>query len=295
VISGNEVQSNSLGDLTLAGTGNEASSNSFSGAISISGTTNLFQKNTSRDCGNTVAIDGSAHVIAKNRFTGGGSLTLALTSSAVVVQQNEFFGNCGSPVVAVNGGADHVFSKNTITGRGVPHFYIGGGSNLQFLGNVTRGGVYGFYAYGGTDLTFVGNIASGHSGYGFGVTGAATNVVMEKNVSIGNGSYGFNFNPQLTLKVTGNSAIGNKGGGIFIAGAATITGNNIFGNDPATNCGLTQAGISLATATGNFWGDAAGPGAVEPADNVCGNPVFVDATSPADTAFKVKAAKATPY
>jgi hypothetical protein len=295
VVSSNTFLLNVDGDLSVAGTGNEAASNFFSGGIFISGTGNEFQKNTIRDCGGTVTIDGTAHTVAKNRFTAGGAISLSLTSSAIVVQQNEIFGNCGGPAITINGGADHVFSKNTITGRGAPNFYILGGSNLQFLSNVTREGAGGFLDVGGSDHTFIGNVASGHSNSGFQVgMGTPTNITMEKNISIGNAGLGFSFNPMLTLTLTGNSAIGNYGYGIQITGSAVLEGNNIFGNDISGNCGLTQGGSSLATATGNFWGAATGPGA-DPADNVCGNVAFIDASSPADAAFKVKASKAAPY
>jgi hypothetical protein len=116
------------------------------------------------------------------------------------------------------------------------------------------------------------NLASGNSTHGFVIFG--TGQMVSHNVASGNG-FGF------LIQGTGhtlqrNSAIGNKGFGFQIepaGGSATITHNNIYGNNDVpviglTNCGLWNASAGVITATNNFWGAASGPGA-DPADEVC--------------------------
>lgn len=299
-VEGNTFRSITLNSLVLDGIGNSAKENSLEKKVAVRGADHVLQKNTLRNCVSDVSVDGSGHTVAKNRLIQGGSIILAATSSSVLVKQNEISGDCGGSAVTVLGGANHVFSANTITGRDGVQFDVQGGSKNQFLNNVTRGGSSGFLVTGGSDLTFIGNLASGHTSTGFFITPfPVTNITMKKNVSIGNGGMGFSFNQTLTLTLVGNSAIGNGDAGIFVAGAAVLDGNNVFGNGTKAlttypNCGLVQAGIALADASNNFWGDAAGPGA-NPADDICNNTTFIDATYPAAVAFKVKPAKAIPY
>jgi hypothetical protein len=122
---------------------------------------------------------------------------------------------------------------------------------------------------------------------------------VENNVSVGNGARGFSIGQALTAIAIANSAIANGDEGFFINGAVVLNDNNIYGNGIKgttvnPNCGVVQIGAALADAQNNFWGDPAGPG-IDPADNVCINTLYIDATFPAAQAFKVKTAKAAPY
>ncbi|MEO8604129.1 MAG: right-handed parallel beta-helix repeat-containing protein [bacterium] len=296
-LAGNLLSSNSFTVLRLDGSGNKAKQNSLEGNVTLLGTENTLQLNTLPTCASQVIVDGSAYVVASNRFVDS-ALSLAATSNAVQVTKNEFSGVCGGMAVIIDG-ADHVVSQNTITGRCGDAVHVNGRSDLRFLNNVTRACVSGFSVYGGTNLTFIGNLASAHTNAGFLVSTVPTTLTFAKNVSLGNGGAGFFITQALTLTLTGNSAIGNGDAGVLLNGAAELHHNNLFGNGikaSATNpiCRLVQIGFALADATANFWGDAAGPGA-DPTDDICINTAFIDASSPAAAGLNLKAAKAAPY
>lgn len=114
------------------------------------------------------------------------------------------------------------------------------------------------------------NVASNNGSQGFVIVGAKH--VIHDNVASDNGS---GFGVQGTdIRLIRNSALGNKFFGISldIPGAgATISNNNIYGNNSVplnglTNCGIQNASGNTITATGNFWGMSSGPGS-DPADN----------------------------
>lgn len=107
-------------------------------------------------------------------------------------------------------------------------------------------------------------------GYGFALSGSGH--TLSGNVANGNtrgdyGGPGFLIRAGTNLVLSGNAALGNGGGGIYAEVSATITQNNLYGND-APNCGLVNASGGTINATNNFWGAASGPGP-DPADDVC--------------------------
>lgn len=112
-----------------------------------------------------------------------------------------------------------------------------------------------------------GNVASANLERGFFINGGS-NLVLTGNVASANGSEGFFLNGN-DLVLTGNAALGNVTG-IYTFSSATITQNNLYGND-ATNCGLVNDSGGPLDATNNFWGAATGPGP-DPADDVCDVP-----------------------
>ncbi len=94
-----------------------------------------------------------------------------------------------------------------------------------------------------------------------------------------------------------NHAIGNTGPGLSaLSGGASFVKGNVFGNGvgepsvslPATNCGA-DIKTGSPDLSGNFWGDAAGPGA-EPGDRVCAD----EAESPSRKVRKPKRFKRKP-
>jgi parallel beta-helix repeat protein len=132
----------------------------------------------------------------------------------------------------------------------------------------------GFKSYGNSSSgnSVLGNVATANGSDGFFIIGSN---VLTGNIASANGSFGF-YTESESVVLTGNAALGNEGAGIVIrsGGSATITQNNIFGNDRFTNCGLDNQSGGTVNATHNFWGTAHGPGTLttpqpEPADNVC--------------------------
>lgn len=294
VVSGNSFASSGT-NLVLDGTGNRVQNNTFRGALSILGSDHTIQANQ-WDSASVNTVAGSGHTLAKNRLANSASFSFQSSSSDVSVKQNEASGNGFEPFVIE--GADHVFSKNTVTGRSAAAFFLTGtASNITLLANVARDNSFGFVFNAGSSFTVTGNIAAGNTNDGFTFLAPPTSIAMEKNLAIGNEGNGFYFSTPTQPIMIRNSAIRNRGYGININGAATLHQNNIFGNGNGvtSQCGLVQNGSTLADATDNFWGDPAGPSAVDPADNVCGNVGFVDATSPAAAEFTVKAPKPVPY
>lgn len=173
------------------------------------------------------------------------------------------------------------------------------GSGHQFTGNLATGskGSGFFFTGGGHKLTS--NVATSNLDTGF--FGRGVGHVLQDNLATGNYYEGF-FIEGNGHQLTGNSAVGNKSFGILIRGSATITKNNIFGNNTRTrlsalNCGLmNQSGTSLSVPN-NFWGAATGPGTLatpqpDPADNVCDDSAYPGSStnfSPfATKEFKVK-------
>jgi hypothetical protein len=129
-------------------------------------------------------------------------------------------------------------------------------------------GTGGFYTPGGVGHTFRGNAAIFNASQGFGSDGGAGHTFIG-NIAIGNGLDGFNAIGGITgLVYQGNSAIGNmrNGWGFRDNATATLTQNNIYGNDPTFNCGILAGGV--VNATNNFFGASTGPG-FDPADDVC--------------------------
>jgi hypothetical protein len=114
----------------------------------------------------------------------------------------------------------------------------------------------------------------GRSGDGFQVSGSSH--LIRGNVASGNLSFGFNvFGPSAGgITLTRNAARGNLEGGVLLSVVATVTNNDLYGNNDGTNtlgftnCGLLNDSGAAVTATNNFWGSAAGPG-VNPADDAC--------------------------
>ncbi|MBI3459572.1 hypothetical protein HY009_01370, partial [Candidatus Acetothermia bacterium] len=146
----------------------------------------------------------------------------------------------------------------------------------------------------GSGHVLSGNVASANGG-GFSFLGKGH--VLTGNLASANGTQGFAFIGSGHV-LTGNAALGNRGPGIAINDAivesATITKNNLFGNNSSnfggfTNCGLLNRSGDPINASDNFWGAASGPGS-DPADNVCNSGAGSTTTvaPPATKEFKIK-------
>jgi parallel beta helix pectate lyase-like protein len=144
------------------------------------------------------------------------------------------------------------------------------GSSFTVTDNLAiRNGTNGFDVSRGTGHTFDGNTAIANGFSGFFVEGVGSGHIFTNNVAIGNGNGGFRAALGAGgVTYLGNSAIGNKVGGWTFAdnATATLSQNNIYGNDPVLNCGITAGGT--INAANNFFGAATGPGS-DPADAIC--------------------------
>jgi hypothetical protein len=171
----------------------------------------------------------------------------------------------------VSGTSNVKLAGNIAVGNdGAGFEFVGTGQDVR--GNLATANNGRGFSFGGTNNVVVGNVAQANRQTGISFSGSGHTV--QGNISEANGSNGISFDGT-GHQITKNSLIGNVQLGIIVAagGNATITGNNIYGNDSdatggATNCGLSnQSGLAL-TATGNFWGLAVGPN-IDPGDNVC--------------------------
>ena len=144
------------------------------------------------------------------------------------------------------GSGSFTLTDNLAIHNGTSGFFTPGGAGHSFRGNAAiANGLFGFASDGGSGHTFNGNIAIGNVFDGFNAIGGITGFVYQSNSAIGNGRNGWGFNDNA---------------------AATLTQNNIYGNDPAHNCGIQAGGV--INAVNNFFGASTGPGS-DPADDVC--------------------------
>jgi len=277
--------------------------------------------NTGCDCmfrvNKTLTILSSAGAGATVLDAGGAPINVVRTQISGVV-----FGKARRGFTLTNGGAEGVLvhgstSAVTVAGnlaRGVLDGFVGFGSGHRFIGNVASGnGGTGFVVDGSGHLAS-GNLATSNSVDGFFVDSPAGNVITG-NMTSANGRNGFSLvgdgnqltgniasaNGSFGLEVlwgqhvlSGNAIHGNQSVGILLGDGTSrisaISQNNIFGNDPVSNCGLWNLSWpSTISATKNFWGAASGPGAA-PADNVCNGAGSSTMTAPPATKeFKGKA------
>lgn len=130
-----------------------------------------------------------------------------------------------------------------------------------------RNGTAGFLVHGGTGHKFRQNVAVGNGFEGF-TSDFGAGHEFSYNLAIGNVGEGFHMGLDTGVTLRGNSALGNKSFGMaLVSTTATVAQNNIYSNDPLTNCGLKSVD-STVNAANNFFGAATGPGS-DPADNVC--------------------------
>ena len=130
-----------------------------------------------------------------------------------------------------------------------------------------RNGTTGFLVHGGTGHKFLQNVAVGNGFAGF-TADFGTDLEFSYNLSIGNTGNGFLFDIR-GLLLRGNSALGNRSAGVALNNTTgTVFQNNIYGNDPAANCGIASNNSGGVNAANNYFGASTGPGA-NPADNVC--------------------------
>jgi hypothetical protein len=161
-------------------------------------------------------------------------------------------------------------------------FLLESGATYVVTDNLAIKNGSGFLVHGGTAHAFKGNVAVANTVYGVRVNGGSGHV-LAGNVAIGNGIGFTATGTGLTFRR--NSALGNTsfGMGFFDGAVARLTQNNIHGNDPGSNCGLTTGSGASVDAADNFFGAASGPGP-DPADDVCINP----GSSAVFTPFAVK-------
>ncbi len=165
-------------------------------------------------------------------------------------------------------------------------------SNITVAGNTALANGQGGLVVNGSANLLRDNFASGNLAAGIAVFGSGNEV--RNNVASSNGSQGFvivgtrhmiqdnvasnnvtGFGIQGTdIRLLRNAALGNKFFGISVetlGASATISKNNIYGNNSVsfnglTNCGIQNMSGNAIFATGNFWGMPSGPGP-DPADN----------------------------
>jgi len=191
---------------------------------------------------------GSGHQLTGNhavRNTGSGFL---LSGDGLRLSGNLASENNGAGYFI--SGSNHVVSHNSANNSGGDGFALFG-ANFSVTGNAAGANGDGF-SIDGDGHEVKGNVASGNLSFGFNVTGGAAG----------------------TTALTRNAARGNLEGGVLLGAAASVTGNDLYGNNDGvntfgfTNCGLVNDTGAAVSATGNFWGAAAGPGA-NPADVAC--------------------------
>jgi hypothetical protein len=236
---------------------------------------------------NVVRIEFSGTVFGKKKkgFTltqaGSSGLFILPSAAGVRVIGNVAIAN-GTIGFNVNG-SGNVLTGNVASANRFYGFYFDGNGNV-FTGNVASVNGGDGFSFNGNGHVLTGNVANANSSNGFYFNGSGH--VLTGNVASANGFSGFNFSGSGHV-LTGNSALVNKRSGIFIfnsegVDSATITKNNLFGNNGQqsysfTNCGLLNQSGNSISAPNNFWGVAAGPGTLnspqpEPADNVCDSP-----------------------
>jgi len=179
----------------------------------------------------------------------------------------------GTSVFVVDGNSN-VLSNNIVSAQSVfsGAYIVNGDSNL-LKHNLANSG-YGGFEVSGSNNTLVENVSSAQFNDGFHLSPPGTGNVLNKNVVAGSNNWGILIQSTGNT-LTGNSILGSQSYGIWLfpGSNATITQNNIFGNEGfdgtnTTNCGLfNQSGTNI-NASNNFWGAATGPGA-SPADDFC--------------------------
>ena len=158
---------------------------------------------------------------------------------------------------------------NTALANGQGGLVVNGNAN-RLQDNFVSGNLAAGIAVFGSGNEVRNNIADSNGSQGFVIVGSQH--VVRDNVA-GNNATGFGIQGT-DIRLLQNTAVGNKlfGISVEIPGAgATISSNNIYGNNSVpfnglTNCGIQNASGSTIIATGNFWGIPSGPGA-DPADN----------------------------
>jgi hypothetical protein len=245
-----------------------------------------------------VSIDASDVVFGKEG--GGFTLTHAgwsglvtgfLTVDHVTVEGNLATGNTLGGFQ--NSANDNTFRHNEAIANGSCGFGVIGGNNL-FDGNRSlNNGLAGFCTSSGGPNTFTHNVVSGNQGDGFNILPTFPHH-FTFNVISGNAGAGITTFPlgNEVLEIEQNIITGNRGPGIAL-GSATITHNNIFGNDTGgANCGVTNTSIETLTALENYWGVASGPSTTEPADASCPGTGSIDTRTFAMKPFTIRAPEA---
>lgn len=221
---------------------------------------------------------------------------------------------------AIFGGPKHGF---TVTGGdGAAGVRINAASDVSVAGLRAIGNARGIQVTtGSTNNTIAGNVISlndnegcrlaGHADKVFGniITGNGNNgiTILENQTQIINNFIAGNFNDGIQLSANNqgvtidrNSILSSERFGILLAtnSAATITRNNIFGNNDSggnfsgqskANAGVGNNSGHAVTLTGNFFGAATGPGA-NPADIVAD----YNGSSTTNAAFSTKEIKLKP-
>ncbi|MGZ4970296.1 MAG: right-handed parallel beta-helix repeat-containing protein [Methylobacter sp.] len=144
------------------------------------------------------------------------------------------------------------------------------GSACLIQDNFVSGNLAAGIAVFGSGNEIRNNVASNNGAQGFVLVGSGHEI--RDNVASNNGS-GFGIQGS-DIRLIRNAALGNKlfGISVDIPGAgATISNNNIYGNNSVplnglVNCGIMNASGNTIVATDNFWGMPGGPGA-DSADN----------------------------
>ena len=264
-------------------------------AGTVNGTGHTVQNNLISGYGGTTSyliMGGGPHMVKNNTGENGG-LATAAGSTNITLKGNRMLG-VWSGVGFDLQGSGHVVKANVASG--VPYYSCSAGyschgdcgssAGLTLTANVAEGPcTYGFDVSSGTGHVFTGNLAASNS-YGFSFDSPMA-VTLKGNEASGNSAYGIFFSSGVTPVVTKNSVIGNVSYGIY---STTVNGhismNNIYGNDPTTNCGIYLGTSGTLAADQNYWGKAGGPGA-DPADAACAAVGTINASAPSAVEFPV--------
>lgn len=227
---------------------------------------------------------------------GGGFTVSGAGSTGVDVRgsRNRVAGNivAGNGEIGVRVFVTATVVGNTAIGNGDAGFFVPFGSGSNLIGNRSIGHGTGFLIFE-SNVTLIGNVATAAETNGFHLSESGH--LLEGNIANGNADAGLFVQEGASGQtIRGNSFVGNGGPGIRLEGPpAEISGNNIFGNDPAGNCGVFNDSDAQVAAPGNFWGATDGPGGA-PADNVCDEPgstTVVDSVASKEFKLKLKPPK----
>jgi parallel beta-helix repeat protein len=153
-----------------------------------------------------------------------------------------------------------------------------GSTNNTFTGNVAHLNDAEGFRLAGVGDAVLGNVASANGDAG--ILSLENDIRIANNVLVDNGTDGIQLGAgTIGAVIDRNSTLNNTRFGILLntGAAATITRNNVFGNNDAggqygglsmLNCGLGNDTGGALTIDANFFGATSGPG-VSPADSIC--------------------------
>ncbi|MCX8073337.1 MAG: right-handed parallel beta-helix repeat-containing protein [Candidatus Binatia bacterium] len=241
----------------------------------------------------TLTVDASTVLVRDNLFVAA-TLATGASSNAVTIDRNQVNRSTGVGIDLQ--GTGHNVRRNVVVAglSGAGFRCTGTCSGVTFQDNVARrNNGHGFEILAGSGHSLTGNLATGNGSSGFYINfSTPTAIPLLRNTATNNGAAGFTF-PGMTDSsnyptLTNCVAVGNQGDGIQVNGHLVVTKSNLYGNiGSGFNCGINKlSSLGSISAVQNFWGSATGPGP-DPADQLCGITMAIDASSPLASEAKV--------